>query len=322
MNILYIATDSYLPLLGTSILSLLENNDSADIYILSPDLSEKSQNILRDTASPYNARIYCINIAGFEQFFPSAMNTSGFHPIVLARLVADKYLPKSLDTVLYLDCDVIIDGSLKPLLNVPLNKYAFAAVPELCMPDTQKAYIGLHDKDIYYNAGVVLLNLDYWRHSQMADKCVRYANEMQGRLLYNDQDVLNHCCRGHILRLSHRYNLSPVLHYFPRWFIRSYQPLYYCKSAREYRHILRHPAIIHYLGDERPWMKGNHNPYRDRYLHYRAMSPWKDTPLKSGRETYLFCYHMLNLITAVCPWFRKYFTKFIGIRYYRLFGKK
>jgi hypothetical protein len=30
----------------------------------------------------------------------------------------------------------------------------------------------------------------------------------------------------------------------------------------------------------------------------------------------------LNCITRICPWFRKAFTKWFGIYYYKLMGKK
>ena len=335
MHIVYIATDSYLQLLGISMLSLLEHSDdleSLHLRILSPDLSPQSRQTLEEIAGRYRVfpilqaghdsrTLSFVDISDYETHFSFSFSTSGFHPIVLARLLIDRYLPEDVRSVLYLDCDVIIHGSIKGLENLPLARYAFAAVPELSMPAAQKAAIGLQKTDTYYNAGVVFLNLDYWRTHRLADSCIAYYRESGGSLLYNDQDILNHCCKGHVLRLSHRYNLSPALAYFPRWFIKSYQPLYYCKKTT-YNRILRHPSIIHYLGDERPWMKGNYNPYRSVYEQYKALSPWKDQPMTPGRERFLFCYHILNLITRICPWFRKYFTMLIGIRYYQIAGKK
>lgn len=221
-----------------------------------------------------------------------------------------------------MDCDVIINASLKELENTALENFAFAAVPELCMPPAQKNYLGLKKTDQYYNAGVLLINLDYWRKYNLSQQFIDYYATMNGQLLYSDQDILNHCCKGHILPLSHRYNLSPALPYFPRYFIKKYQPAYYCRTKKEYQDILKHPSIIHFLGDERPWMRGNFNVYRKVYEHYKACSPWKSEPLIPGREFYLFCYHILNCITFICPWFRKEFTKWIGIRYYQLMGKK
>lgn len=325
MNIAYIATDSYLSMLGISMFSLLENTKNLselNIYVLSPDLSSENKKMLTKLTQKYTRSIFFCNISAFKEHFTFDFNTSGFNSIVLARLLLTKYLPPTLSYILYLDCDVIIDGSISDLETVNLNNCAFAAVPELCMPPTQKKYIGLSPSDPYFNAGILLINLDYWRKHKIEKQFIDYYASMNGQLLYSDQDILNHCCKGHILPLSHKYNLAPVLYYFPRYFIKKYQPAYYCQNRKEYLDILNHPSIIHYLGDERPWMRGNFNPYRKVYEHYKSLSPWKNEPLKQGRELYLFCYHILNCITFICPWFRKAFTKWIGIRYYKLIGKK
>ena len=277
-----------------------------------------------------------IDISDYMTLLPENLQTAGFHPIVLTRLVIDRYLPAELETILYLDCDVVVNGSIKALEGLPyitapvtvenaekwISRYAIAAVPEFAMPPAQKRNLGLSEKDIYYNSGVVMFNLRFWRTYCMSEKCMRFLKERNGHFLYIDQDILNYCCKGHILRLSHKYNLSPALYYFPRWFIRTYQPLYYEKTEKRYRNILLHPSIIHFLGDERPWLRGNHNPYREVYERYKSQSPWADIPAKSGREMYLFGYHMLNLITRINPWFRKYFTRLIGIYYYQWKGKQ
>lgn len=325
MNVAYIATDSYTSLLGISMFSLLENNkelSELSLFVLSPDLSPENRNCLQKLADQYHRSLTVCDISDFKKHFDFSFQTSGFNNIVLARLLLTQYLPEALSSVLYLDCDVIVNGSLKELDQIVLDDYAFAAVPELCMPDAQKEYIGLEKSDTYYNAGIMLINLTYWRSTHLEQDFLTYYASMNGQLLYSDQDIVNHCCKGNILPLSHKYNLPPVLHYFPRYFIRTYQPAYYCTSKEDYQQILKHPVVIHYLGDERPWFHGNFNPYRKVFEHYKSLSPWKHEPPITGRECYLFCYHILNCITRLCPWFRKYFTKWIGIRYYTIIKKK
>ena len=148
-----------------------------------------------------------------------------------------------------------------------------------------------------------------------------YYRSMNGQLLYNDQDIINHCCKGKILALNHTYNLSTNLSYFPRHFVRKLQPAYDTSSAKDYSRILSSPAIIHYMGDERPWIAGNHNKYRRQYEYYWKKSLWRDEPMIGGQRLYMFCYHVLNLITLVCPWFRMMFSKLIGINKYKWFSK-
>ena len=184
MNIVYIATDSYVSMLGISLFSLLENNKSMEqlsIYILSTDLSQTNQNVLRQMADPHHRQLHFVQIGDYQRAFSADTNTSGFHPIVLARLLLTRYLPLEVHTVLYLDCDTIIHGSLDAMEPADFcrTEYAFAAVPEVYMPSAQKSFIGLAEKDIYYNCGVLLINMDYWRRQELCQEFCRllYTNE-------------------------------------------------------------------------------------------------------------------------------------------------
>lgn len=334
MNIVYIATDSYASILGISVFSLLENTKDIkelQLYILSTDMTNDNKNKLITLAADYGRTVTFCDITDYQDSFSFSFTTSGFHSIVLARLLLTKYLPETVECVLYLDSDIIVHNSLslleqtqKTLLQSTASDhpFAFAAVPELCMPTLQKQQIGLTKEDTYYNCGVLLINLNYWRTAGLEKTFIQYYADRKGNLLYNDQDILNHCCRGQILSLSHTYNFTPALCYFPRYFIRSYQPAYYCGSAAEYKTILNKPSIIHFLGEERPWFRGNFSPYRKVYHYYKSHSPWKDEPYIKGKELPLFIYHLLNCITFLCPYFRKYLTKYIGIYYYKLICKK
>ncbi|MGO5543210.1 glycosyltransferase family 8 protein [Blautia sp. HCP3S3_H10_1] len=324
MNIVYIATDSYISLLGISINSILmnrKNGEKVNLYICSPDLTSEHKTQLSDLVTVCGGNIHYIDISDYAEHFHFQFDTSGFHPIVLARLFLTSYLPEDVDKVLYLDCDVIVNGNIWELEKVNLQDKAFGAVPELCMPKKQKAEIGLGEKDTYFNCGVMLINLDYWREKRLSESFLEYFIKQNGMLLYNDQDILNHCCKDRIQKLSHTYNYNPALYYFPRYFIRSYQPEYYCASAKEYEDIRQKPVLIHFMGEERPWVHGNYSPYRTVYEKYKLNSPWKDMPLIYGKEKVLFCYHILNCITKIFPWFRKWFTRLIGIYYYQLVKK-
>lgn len=75
------------------------------------------------------------------------------------------------------------------------------------------------------------------------------------------------------------------------------------------------------MGDERPWIAGNRNKYRRQFAYYKKLSPWKEDPPVKGQRLYMLCYHILNVITLLCPWFRILFSKLIGINKYKWFSK-
>lgn len=325
MNVVYVSDNAYAKYLGISMLSLLDHNQDMEeitVYVLSKEI--KSDNILRlrKIAEKYRRTVKFIDIEGSDRLIPYALDTSGYNPIILSRLFLGRYLPEEIECILYLDCDIIINGSIKELETISLGRNLIAAVPELYMPTEKKALLGLQKEETYYNSGVLLINLTLWRCEKIEKDFMKYCHLMNGKLLYIDQDILNHCCKGRILTLSHTYNLSTNLFYFPRYFMKRLQPAYDTSSAKKYARILSSPAIIHYAGDERPWIAGNRNKYRRQYEYYYRKSPWRKEPLIQGQRFYMFCYHILNIITFICPWFRIMFSKLIGINIYKWFSKK
>ena len=325
MNIIYASNNDYAKYLGISMLSLFDNNqdlDTIDVYILAQEINEENIAHLYSIADIYHRRLHFIDIAEFKRLIPFDFNTSGYNAITLSRLFLCRYIPENIDRILYLDCDIIVNGSIKELDSISLNDNLVAAVPELHMPPEKKALVGIQKNETYYNAGVLLVNLSLWRSINIEPVFLDYYRKMNGCLLYNDQDIINHCCKGQILCLSHTYNLSTNLFYFPRYFVKKLQPAYDTGNPKAYAEILSSPAIIHYMGDERPWIEGNRNKYRHQYEYYWKKSPWKNSPQITGQRLYMLCYHALNIITLICPWFRILFSKLIGINKYKWFNKK
>lgn len=324
MNIVYVSNNAYAKYLGISMLSLFDNNQdlkNITVYVLAQEIDAENMKRLCAIADSYCRAIKFIDISKFERNIPFDFKTLGFNSIILARLFLCSYLPTEIMRILYLDCDTIVNGSIKELEIISLGQNMIAAVPDFYMPADKKYLIGLKKEDIYYNSGVLLINLELWRLINIEERFIEYYHLKNGQLLYSDQDILNYCCKGRILTLSYTYNLSTNLFYFPRYFVKKIQPAYNIKGAIEHTGILSHPAIIHYMGDERPWIEGNHNKYRKQYEYYWKKSPWKNEPMVQGQRLYMLCYHILNLITRICPWFRMAFSKVIGINKYKWFSK-
>ena len=325
MDIIYASNDGYAGFLGISMLSLLDNNKDLSrirVFILAEQISPDNQAKLRQITEQYDREICFIDIERYREKMAFDINTSGYNAITLSRLFLCSYLPSDVHRILYLDCDTIVSGSIAELETISMEGYPVAAVPELNMPVDKKAIIGHARHETYYNAGVLLVNMDLWREEQIEQIFLDYYRSMNGHLLYNDQDIINHCCKGRILTLPYWYNLSTNLYYFHRFMVHKLQPAYDVSDATLFKTKVAQPSVIHYMGDERPWIVGNKNRYRGFYLKYKAMSPFRDLPQIEGQRLYMFCYHTLNLITWICPWFRVAFSKFIGINKYEWAGKK
>ena len=328
-DVVYASDDRYAVQLGVSLISLCENNCEAiriRCFIFDGGISSENADRLRKIAGQYKLEIIFIDVRGFLEYLPPDYDSHGYNPIVFVRLLLAEYLPQETEAVLYLDCDTVVNGSLDSLIGYKeqlLEDHTLlAAVPELYMPPAVKARsIGFSGKETYYNAGVLLINLKKWRAEGLRERFLSYYEKNKSKLLYNDQDVINACCKGDILSLSPRYNISANFPYFPCYFRRIIQPAYK-ETCSESRDLIRHPVIIHYMGDERPWIHGNRNYYRADYERFKARTPWAETPLIYGRERYMMLYHAMNVLTRLFPWGRLAVTNLIGIYKYKWWGKE
>ena len=75
-------------------------------------------------------------------------------------------------------------------------------------------------------------------------------------------------------------------------------------SKNEFLEIKKSPSIIHYLGEERPWRKGNTHRFAKQYLEYQNCTPWSDTPMETGWELYFICFRIFNIIMKPFPMLR------------------
>ena len=165
-----------------SIKSLIVNGKPDVIYLL-----------IEDDEFPYqHDKIKIINVKDQEFFPPHGANYNGlFTYMAMMRAVLCKYLKET--KVLSLDPDTIIDGDISELWNLDIKDYYFAAGREP------------HHETDYYNAGVVVYNLK--KMKEIVDDVI---TELNGAVYtFEEQDVLNEMCRGHILEFDPKFNCHP-----------------------------------------------------------------------------------------------------------------
>ena len=74
---------------------------------------------------------------------------------------------------------------------------------------------------------------------------------------------------------------------------------YYTKTEVEY--AIKNPAIIHYLGEERPWRRGNKHKFKIQYEKYLSMTPWNNDKPEEGWETYFRLWNVFNIVMTPFP---------------------
>lgn len=166
------------------------------------------------------------------------------------------------DRVLYLDCDILVRENISDFYNTDLDGYACAAIEDQRGDD-----ITIHNRILmfskYFNSGVLLMNLDYWRKNHVAQQLIEYLRKYPERCWFPDQDALNAVLEGKVKFMSYRYNLQGEMLSH-----RCYLQL----SAQKWKDLdeaVSHPAIIHFTDINKPWYKECRHPYR---MEYQALA--------------------------------------------------
>ena len=292
MNVFYTVNDAFVPQLGAALCSVCENNrdmDSIVFHVGELGVTEEHREQLRTLAAGYGREISFISVEGLRERLGFEFDTLGWSEIVVARLLLDTLLPEDVDRVLYLDGDTIVTGSLRELWETDMEGRAIAASAEPTVNRKRRAALGLENL-LYYNSGVLLIDLKRWREERTGRRILDFYREKGGKLFAPDQDAINGALPGKILTLPPKYNFYNIFWYYPyRTLAKIQRPAEYIPED-VFRDSLEDVRIIHYLGEDRPWRKGNTHRYAGEYEKYLAMTPWKDTPKEEGWETYFKLY--------------------------------
>ncbi|GAA5818432.1 MAG: glycosyltransferase family 8 protein [Methanobrevibacter sp. CfCl-M3] len=294
LNFLFSVDDNYSMQLCVAIVSLEENNPgfSKTVYIIDNGLSESNlEKILSLGDRYYNLNLVILDGGFIDHFFHELFlryevdHANSSRMAMFGRIFADSLIPDDIDKILYLDCDIVVNGDVSALFNVDLGVNYVGAVLDritniLCMD--------LSLSDVYFNSGVLLINLGKWREDNLEEKIL---NEIERQVLNNshvyDQSVLNHVLQGRVKVLPLEYNFYPFFKNEYAFYRIVNDDNFY--SLEEFNQI-QTPCIVHFYSGCKPWYLNSNVPFRDYFLHYKSISPFKDRPLEvDGRlEKYRF----------------------------------
>lgn len=254
---------------AVTIVSLFENNrdETFTIHILARGLSNDEKQVLTDLAARYGSRVafYEPDPALLEGFtirkFSKRISMATYYRCILSEL-----LPQDIDRLLYLDCDIVVTGNIRPLWDTPLDGVGVAAVEDMgCQEPARYEVLQYPMEDSYFNAGVLLINLEYWRKHDVAQACIDYFHRYPERILFNDQDLLNSILHGHKRLVDLKWNVQDAFYRNPRQMDRAWQ--------EKFTQVLLHPIILHFT-NRKPWEYDSQHPLREVYFKYQDLTPW------------------------------------------------
>lgn len=299
MDIVCCLDDNFVMPCGVLLLSICENNKTESIafHIITEGLNPDNRRKIESIAKYYDRMCYFYHIdtSLLKKAFDSpGLRNPNWTLSVYYRLLLCSVLPQNIDKVLYLDCDTIVCASLDELWNIDIQNYAIGAVPD-CSGDDIRFYNRL-DYDFslgYFNAGVLLINLLYWRENDIESQLLEYMNRNVAILEYNDQDILNYVLREQKQELSIKYNLMG------RFFWQTHFLYVRKKYWGDILTAINSPVIIHYTDRSKPWHKESTIILKEVWLKYYKLSPWRDIPLTYNtpfmRRLYIKIRRVLNI---------------------------
>ena len=255
--------DRYIPFLDIAIASLIENASKEYEYrivILNTGLEPDGMAKIKQNECPGFSIDFVDISKDIERISSRFKNVYHFSIVTYYRLFIASLFPQY-DKIVYLDCDLVVLGDIAKLYHTELGENILGAAPEQFVQNTpefrvyaEKA-VGV-DPDGYFNAGVLLMNLDQFRKNDIEKKFVDLITEYDFDLLDPDQAYLNYLCLGKILMLPNGWNKEPM-------------PLG-CEGNKN---------IVHYALYKKPWqyddvMDGEY------FWNYAKKSPFYDEILQ------------------------------------------
>ncbi|MGN0929837.1 MAG: glycosyltransferase [Alphaproteobacteria bacterium] len=273
MNIFFAVDNNYVEQLYVAIKSILTNaylEDWFNFYILDGGISRKNKRLLSKLKSEKaNIEYLKVDEKLFEAF---PENIDYITKATYFRFLIPQLKP-NLKKCLYLDCDIVVNGSLRELYNIDLRDNYIGAVQDgsNVTDEHGKNVLGV---DAYFNAGVLLINNEKWVKDDVMGQLMNNVSQLQNKLLYNDQDVLNYTFKGKVKFIDWKFNMQTC------FFTEMIKP--YKMSIEEISNAKQKPVIVHYSNADKPWKTWSSNSYW--YLYYSFL---KITPFKRNAKKYL-----------------------------------
>ena len=268
MNVLVSSNNKFLKPLVTSLYSLALNTNerSINVYFINVSVDKKKLKwLLKIIKKIKKINIIIINID--IGILSNLKLKNHFSVETYSRLLLTKVLPKKMDRILWLDADTIIHNNIDELYCMDLEGYSMLACKSINQNDMEiRKNLKLDDNQLYFNAGIILFNLEYIRNNFNDDFLIDYAIKNNGSLKWLDQDVLN-AQLGKTAKIID-YKKYNYMHFNGTNF-----------SSEEKEYISNSNCIIHYIGAVKPW--------HYKYTCY-TFSFWKKYAMKSGVYSKLF----------------------------------
>ena len=300
------ATDNnYAMPLAVTMISAIENLDdrfSVIFYIIDGGLTNSNRLKILKSVDGNKCEVKFIKITDslkrkiekVHSFSESELTKSRPEHVSIAsfyRILIPDILPKEIEKIIYLDCDLVVKGDLSQLWQKDLGSNDIMAVQDTWTPliSSEAAELKYEELKIcpdlpYLNAGVLVINLKKWRSEEFCTKALTYFEENLKYIGLYDQGLLNALLANKWGQLDPRWNFNVTSFY--DYFTRKYKSWENVESFLPeiiYNKLIHEPYIFHYVSDNKPWIS-RQCPSREIFFEYVDKTKWKGWRISLARR--------------------------------------
>lgn len=265
--------NNYVKYCAVMLTSLLENNKDVEIHVhvIADGLAEDGKTVITDIVSGRYGRRVSFYFPGKEILKECRVADGSYISLTTYyRIFLGRILPEEVKKVLYLDCDIIVNGSVKELWDTDISDVSLGCVEDMfCALPGNYERLHYSPEFSYFNAGVLLINLERLRRADFDAAAVDYLGKHVMEFTMYDQDLLNAMLHADKRLLPFRWNVQDG---FLR---RRRTERVWGDSLKLLEKELDHTVIIHYTGSKKPWHYKSQHPWRHLYFHYLDLTPWR-----------------------------------------------
>jgi lipopolysaccharide biosynthesis glycosyltransferase len=242
------------------------------LYVIDGGITSRNKAKIARSIDSHRCTLTWLNPA--QQAIENVPTSGHITAAAYLRLLIPSLLPESIQRAIYLDSDLILNADLGKLWDLDTEAFPLWAVQQFSIPyvSSQQGLmnyreLGIPPNSKYFNSGVLLFNLQWWRSHQIAAQVMDYIAHYREAIRLHDQDALNAVLAGQWGELDPRWNQTPDIYQFATW---KESPF----SEEMFQILIRDPYLIHFATAGKPWNSRAIHPANDLYFQYVDKTAW------------------------------------------------
>ena len=278
LNIVFASDRNYIQHLSVALVSLLVNNRELafTVYIVSSGMTPKDRRNIDEIVKGYDCEVRHLTVS--DDLFVTLATE---HPMYPKGIYYRLLIPSLIDAekVLYLDSDIVVNGSIRELYDAELGDAYIGAIEDPGFDRHDK--LRMDKSAVYFNSGMMLIDLGRWKKTGLQKQVIEFIEKHPDDVWFPDQDGLNSVINGRWKKMPLKFNQ------FSSLFDADFESRFDCFGKEELLEARTKPVIIHYSSGSKPWHFKNRHPYKSYYWKYLKMTPYRHAIYTDLRPAHL-----------------------------------